>query len=265
MKLTMLGTGNAGVINCFNTCFVLEERGDYFLVDTGGGNGLMKQLKSAGIPALSIRHIFITHRHLDHITGMLWMLRSNLAAMKKGRFTETLFVYGHDEVIRAVKHMAEDLFPTDTGLIKEWICFREVKDGESVTLLKHPVTFFDNHSNKAKQFGFCMETDEGKIVCCGDEPLSEYNESYAENALWLLHEAFCLYRDAAIFKPYEKSHSTVKDACENAERLHVQNLLLYHTEESDLQNRKENYTREGKEYYHGNLVVPDDLESIFLY
>ena len=33
MKLTMLGTGNALVTDCYNTCFLLEDRGQTFLVD----------------------------------------------------------------------------------------------------------------------------------------------------------------------------------------------------------------------------------------
>ena len=30
MKLTMLGTGNAVVTECYNTCFVIEDEGQYF-------------------------------------------------------------------------------------------------------------------------------------------------------------------------------------------------------------------------------------------
>lgn len=33
MKLIMLGTGNATVTECYNTCFVLEDAKKYFLVD----------------------------------------------------------------------------------------------------------------------------------------------------------------------------------------------------------------------------------------
>lgn len=69
---------------------------------------------------------------------------------------------------------------------------------------------------------------------------------------------------ADIFHPYEKHHSTVKDACELTEQLHVKNLLLYHTEDRNLAKRKELYTEEGKRYYHGNLYVPDDLEKLSL-
>ena len=35
MKLTMLGTGNAMVTECYNTCFALTEGGEHFLVDGG--------------------------------------------------------------------------------------------------------------------------------------------------------------------------------------------------------------------------------------
>ena len=85
-----------------------------------------------------------------------------------------------------------------------------------------------------------------------------------EGSTWLLHEAFCLYSQADLFSPYEKHHSTVKDACELAEQLKVKNLLLYHTEDKNIKNRKELYLAEGKKYYHGNLYVPNDLESFIL-
>lgn len=49
-----------------------------------------------------------------------------------------------------------------------------------------------------------------------------------------------------------------------AEELGVKNLILYHTEEKTLANRKENYTREAAENFKGRIFVPDDLEVIEL-
>lgn len=98
----------------------------------------------------------------------------------------------------------------------------------------------------------------------GDEPYQEHERKYAEGTDWLLHEAFCLYRDKEIYRPYEKHHATVKEACEHAEELGAGNLLLYHTEDKNLADRKRLYTEEGKRYYHGNLIVPEDLERISL-
>ena len=108
-----------------------------------------------------------------------------------------------------------------------------------------------------------MDMDDGrKFTCCGDEPLTASATHYAKGSEWLLHEAFCLYSQAEIFDPYEKHHSTVKDACELAERLGVKNLLLYHTKDRNLSDRKRLYTEEGSKYNCGNLWIPDDLDII---
>ena len=56
----------------------------------------------------------------------------------------------------------------------------------------------------------------------------------------------------------------MKDACERAEKLRVRNLLLYHTEDKTLDERKRLYQKEGSQYYKGNLFIPDDLESLEL-
>ena len=61
-----------------------------------------------------------------------------------------------------------------------------------------------------------------------------------------------------------RGSSTVREACEVAERLKIPNLILYHTEEDHGAERKDCYSAEGKQYYKGNLYVPDDLEVIEL-
>ena len=110
-----------------------------------------------------------------------------------------------------------------------------------------------------------MELEPGKkLTCCGDEPYNEAEKVYAQNSQWLLHEAFCLFSQADKFKPYEKHHSTVKDACELAQKLEAENLILYHTEDKNIEHRQELYLEEGKAYYDGNLFVPDDLDVIEL-
>jgi len=77
--ITMLGTGSALVSRCFNTCFVLQSLdGTRLLVDTGGGNGILTQLRLAGIDRGDISHLFITHAHTDHILGAIWLIRMTL-------------------------------------------------------------------------------------------------------------------------------------------------------------------------------------------
>ena len=263
MKLTILGTGNAAVTECYNTCFVLSENDGYFMVDGGGGNGILHQLKHAAIDWKQIRTIFVTHKHLDHIMGIVWMIRMICQNISRGQYEGDAVIHAHEEVIGLLRSMAENLLQKkEAAFLDKRLHLVTVQDGESKEILGKKVTFFDIHSTKAKQFGFSMELSGGKkLTCCGDEPYNECEEKYARNSTWLFHEAFCLYSQADIFNPYEKHHSTVKDACELAESLGVENLLLYHAEDRNITERKKLYLEEGRQYYSGNLYVPEDLEE----
>ena len=266
MKLTILGTGNAMVTKCYNTCFAIENDGHYFLVDGGGGNTIMKQLKNADIDWKEITDVFVTHKHVDHIMGIVWIMRlfgQNIA--EKGLDRE-LNIYGHEEVIHILHSMAELLLQKKhCAAIGRQIHMIKVKDGEEKDILGHKVTFFDIQSTKAKQFGFSMDLgNEEKLTCCGDEPFNPLCESYVKGSDWLTHEAFCLYSQREQFKPYEKHHSTVKDACELAESLGIKNLILWHTEDKNKENREKLYREEGTPYFTGNLFIPEDETVITL-
>lgn len=122
------------------------------------------------------------------------------------------------------------------------------------------------NSTKKEQMGFRAVIRDSEretiLVCLGDEPCHAASEGYVKGADWLLAEAFCLRSEQEVFHPYEKKHSTAYDAGETAERLGVKNLLLYHTEDSDLENRAKRYAKEAGQSFGGNIVVPDDLEVI---
>ena len=266
MKLTMLGTGNAAVTACYNTCFVLEEKGQYFLVDGGGGNTLLRQLQRVGIDWRKLRTVFVTHKHIDHILGIIWLMRLICQGMARGEYEGEAVIYGHGEVIELLRDMAGKLLQAkQTRFIDGRLRLATVENGERRTILGHTVTFFDIGSQKDKQFGFSMELGQGRrLTCCGDEPYHPCEERYARGSTWLLHEAFCLHSQADVFKPFEKSHSTVADACRLAQELGVENLVLYHTEDKNIERRKELYTREGELFYQGKLYIPEDLETIRL-
>ena len=265
MDLTILGTGNAGVTECYNTCFVLSEDGRHTLVDGGGGNMLLQRFKAAGFKWQDMHHIIVTHKHVDHLLGIVWMLRFILQNMNRGKYEGEAYIYGHDKVIEALDTLAKlVLSEKETRFLGQRLHLVEVKDGETRCINGRSFTFFDIASTKEKQFGFTAELDDGRLCCCGDEPYRECEESYAKGAKWLLHEAFCLSYEADEFKPYEKHHTTVADAAKTASGLGIENLLLYHTEDKNILRRKELYTAEAKHHFSGKIFVPEDLEKIVL-
>lgn len=257
----MLGTGNALVSHIYNTCFVLETDNTRLLVDAGGGNGILAQLRKANISISDIHHLFVTHAHTDHILGVVWVIR--MVAQCKG-YEGKLHVYGNDKVMRVI-HTINNLVLAKKQLDKvdECLVYHELKDGDRYEVGDIQLTCFDIHSTKEKQFGFRAELPNGTVLAClGDEPYNPLNRKYVEKADWIMCEAFCLYADRDVFKPYEKNHSTALDAGKLAEELGIRNLILYHTEEKTIATRKENYTREAAEHFNGNIIVPEDLESI---
>ena len=268
-QITMLGTGNATVSQIYNTCFVLQTPSTLMLVDAGGGNGILAQLKKVNVQISDIHHLFVTHAHTDHVLGVIWVIR--MVAQCKG-YEGLLHVYGNDKVMKVIKTIIDMILAKkQLAKVAERVVFHQLEDGDCFEVGDMKLECFDIQSTKEKQFGFRAElpsSDESDkplvLACLGDEPYNEQNRRYIVGADWMMCESFCLYADRDTFKPYEKCHSTALDAGKLAEELGVKNLILYHTEEKTLANRKENYTREAAENFKGRIFVPDDLEVIEL-
>lgn len=234
------------------------------MVDTGGGNGILRILEDMEIDLPAIHDIFITHEHTDHLLGIVWMIRVIATRMKNSTYAGDLNVYCHEELTATIETICrltlQDKF---YRMIGERVHLIPVFDGETRHILDYDITFFDIHSTKARQYGFTTVLQNGRrLTCCGDEPYNPACAAYVTGSDWLLHEAFCLDSEKDRFKPYEKHHSTVKDACELAAGFGIPNLVLWHTEDKNMAARKQRYLAEGSTVYHGHLYVPDDQEVL---
>lgn len=267
VKLTMLGTGYATAMRCYNTCFLLQSADTLLMVDAGGGNGVLNQLERVGVPLEKIHHLFLPHAHTDHVLGAVWVVRMILQMMKKGKYYGTLHLYGNDKVVNVLQWICQNTIPM--SLLKffdERVVVSVLQDGELFTINDWHLVAFDIHSTKEKQYGFRVDfANQRSLACLGDEPYNAANKSWVKDVDWLLCEAFCLRTDAEKFQPYEKHHSTAKDAAQLANELKIKNLLLYHTEDTSLATRKQSYTAEAQSFFSGNVVVPNDLETIELF
>ena len=94
----------------------------------------------------------------------------------------------------------------DLAQIGKNIIFDVVEDGDQREILDMQVIFFDILSTKEKQFGFSAEFADGMNLCClGDEPYNDVCEIYAQNADYLLSEAFLFYMEIEIFSNHMKN------------------------------------------------------------
>lgn len=265
-QITFLGTGAADVTKYYHSCFYIQSKETGLLVDTGGGNGILSQLEKANIPLESIRHIFITHKHIDHIFGLFWILRFLGAKIAKEK-AKDITIYASINTIKIIRDVA--LIFLKEKVIKLFdtkIIFHAIDQEDKITIEQWQLQPFNLLSQKDEQFGFKLTFEDQKtLVCLGDEPYKTELLNQCKDAEYLIHEAFCLEKDSEIFKPHEMHHSSVKDACDAANAVNAKNLILIHTEDkTTFGTRKESYTQEAKKYYNGTVLAPDDLEVVKL-
>lgn len=75
-RILVLGTGAGTPLDCFNTCFILQNDNKNFLVDTGGGLQVLRQIRDSNVKIDDIHDVFISHKHIDHLLGIFYILRN---------------------------------------------------------------------------------------------------------------------------------------------------------------------------------------------
>ena len=263
-KIIMLGTGSGFVYNLYNTCFILKNNDKNLLVVTGGGVQIVDNLEKSGYKLTDIHDIFISHCHTDHILGLLWILKRMSRMFCKG-YSEPLNIYCNQEVANSIKKLYSSVFPEiRVKAIDENVKIHVLKDEETLEIAGEKITFFDVHPKGNSLYGFETVLINGKkLIFLGDETCNPVLYDRLRNADYVMHEAFCLDKEEKIFKAYEKHHSTVKNVCKEMNTLNIQNLILFHTEDTH-ENKKELYTEEAKKYFDNNIIVPNDLDEIEL-
>lgn len=262
-KIIMLGTGNGGTINLYNTCFVIQNDIGNFLVDTGGSIEIIKRLNEVGIDFKEIHNIFISHSHTDHMLGLIWLFKKIGASIMSGMEFEPINIYCNDVVYEAINEVAKCTLPGKLlDLVNNVINYIVLRDGDKYNINGIDYSFFDVKAKGAKQFGFECILNDKKLAFLGDETLNPLLYDRVRGFDYVMHEVFCLNSEEEKYHELLKTHCSTKTVSEIMNDLEIKNLILYHTEESHGDKRKELYTREAKEYFNGNVIVPNDLEVI---
>src|SRR3989344_8103169 len=231
-NILALGTGAADSTKYYQTAFLIRDETTNLLIDTGGGSGILAQFDRFGVGLHDIQNIFITHKHIDHIFGLFWVLRFRGAAIAAGKAPD-LTIYASKENINLIKQVSGMFLKEKVlALFDSKILFIAVDDQSKKTVNNWGIEFFSIQSKKEAQWGCAITLpDTNKLVFIGDEPYTDALLPYCENADYLFHDAYCLEHDRKLFHPEEISHSTVIEAAKNAQRLQTKNLILFHTED----------------------------------
>ena len=253
----MLGTGHGKALKCYNYCFLLKFNNTNLLVDSGGGNQIINQLKKANIKIEDIDNVFISHSHMDHILGLIWMIRFLCPKYYNGLIDKKINIYGNDDVIQKINKLIKIFIPNDfNNVIKENFNFIKLIDKQNFELSNLKITVFDSRAKNINEFGFVAKYANKRIIYLGDERYSKINKKYINNCDYAFMDARDINNDIT------SAHSTVKYSATIAQKYHIKNLILSHCNDFDLKNRKTMFKNEASKYYNGNIFVPYDLEEI---
>ena len=223
------------------------------LIDASSGTVLLRQMEAAGIELRSVRHLFVTHRHFDHVGGLAPLLTA-LAAVPGASLTvhATPATLGHLHELLALT------IPGVEGWLGDRLRWHGILPGEPVAVGDGAeVTPFEvDHGLEC--VGFRIDQDGSAMALAADTPPWGNVVRYAKGAGLLVHEAYGT-EDAAA-QAHLFGHSTAAEAGRAAREAGVGRLVLTH-----LRSRRyaapEKLAAEAEAAFGGPVTAARDLDA----
>lgn len=278
-RLILLGTGGGPRPRTQRTASsqVIVVDGVAYVVDCG--DGVARQLAAAGIPLTTLRHIFITHHHSDHVADYGTLIQLAWAVGLETR----LDTWGPPPLERVTKlflemsaydikiRIADEGYPPLAPLVHPHELTRggpvlsDSRVKVTTTLVPHPIV--------EPALAYRFDTPDRSIVISGDTARSDNLIQLAKGADVLVHEAMYLPgvdRLAARVPNHPglkqhllASHTSAEDAGRVAQEAEVKLLVLSHlVPADDPEITDEMWIAAARTHFGGHVIVGKDLLEI---
>ena len=165
MRIRTLGcSGGIGAGSRTSAMLIDED----ILIDAGTGIG------DLGLEDLhNIRHVFLTHAHLDHIAGLPMLIDANF----EDDFEVPVTVYARNETLAAIKaHLFNDVIWPDFAKIptadNPMLRYRVCNPGDTITIGQRDFHAIDV-SHSVPSLGFTVQNCGGVFAVSGDTKTNE--------------------------------------------------------------------------------------------
>ncbi len=250
-RVIFLGTGDPLNGKRAQACLAMPlAGGETMLIDASSGTILLGQLDAAGIPLESVRHLFVTHRHFDHVGGLAPLLIA-LAALPEASLT----VHATPQTLAALRDILSLTIPG----VEDWLGGRlrwaTLFPGRPTIAGDAEVTpFLVDHSLEC--VGFRVAQGGSTMAHAADTRPCPNVVEYARGADLLVHEAYGSDDDAK--QAHAFGHSTAAEAGRAARDSGTRRLVLFHLRASRLVDLGQLAT-EAKAAFGGPVEVARDL------
>lgn len=165
MRIRVLGC-SGGIGAGSRTSALLVD--DDVLLDAGTGIGDLELHEIA-----SIRHVFLTHAHLDHIAGLPMLVDS----VFEENFDKPLTVYAREETLRAIQdHLFNDViwpnFAKLPSAEQPMLRYRVCSPGDTITI-GHRSFYAVDVMHTVPTLGYTVQNSGGVFAISGDTKTNE--------------------------------------------------------------------------------------------
>ncbi len=263
-----------------NPANVLLVDGVPYVVDCG--YGVAKRLEQAKVPLPSVRYVFITHLHSDHVLEFGNMVYSAWSA----GLNHEVNAFGPIGLAALTQAFWEsnrydiDIRIPDEGKPdpRKLLVVKEIEEsGPVMNTDRVKVSAFQTPHPPIlkKNFAYKFETPDGVIVYACDTVYNPKLAEFAKGADLLIHEALYVpgvdalaarVKNAASLKAHLlAAHTTTEDVGRIAQEAGVKKLVLSHLVPGDDPSITDEMWSEGvRKHYSGNVVVARDLMELDL-
>lgn len=262
MRIHLLGTG-AAVNECRFQASLLVDAGDAgsLLMDTGSGMDVVRTMTNMGIDPRTIRHIFVSHRHVDHAGGLEPLLLWH-ASEAHVQNLPVIRIYGEPRTLAALKAMYQAVSTVVPALFGEQLQWVPVCSGQTVDVgdqMRLTPFNVDHLPEDGGALGCLVDVAGKRLAYSGDtRPCASLPDACCKADL-LFHEAGGL--DERSSWVHMIGHSTGGDAGRAALKGEVGRLVLTHFPDEDL---IDPMLAEARQFYKGRVELAQDLGHVDL-
>ena len=278
-RLLLLGTGGGPRPRAATSApaQVIIANGVPYVVDCG--DGVSRQLVTAGVPLPTLRHIFITHQHSDHNAdygNLIWLawaagLRTQVDAWGPPPLADMTRLFFEMNAFDINTRIADEgrVSPAPLVRVHELTGGGVVLQDENLKVTAAVV----NHPPIQHAFAYRFDAPDRSIVISGDTAVSKNLIALAQGADVLVHEVLWLpavdrivakIPNATTLKQHIiDSHTSAEDCGRVAAAAGVKTLVLSHlVPPDDPSITDQMWIDAAKKHFRGPVIVGKDLMEL---
>jgi ribonuclease Z len=260
MELLFLGTSGYGVTQTRNLPSLIIDK--KLLFDCG--EGCLNTLNKRKIKPESLKAIFITHFHADHLLGLFSILyklafySGNVDLGNKRKSPPIFIAKGNKILLQQIIESTSSTF----GNTNYELDIRELEDqmDQPIKLVVDEILYkiewiLSNHTPKCLTFKV-----NNKLVYTGDTGPNPPLTKFIEGCHTLIHET--AFPDQLAEIAHRVNHSTPVDAAKHASKAKIKSLIVFHV--PDITKEQEiHFIAKAKEIFENIAVAHDGDELHF--